>query len=71
MAIINPLKPRMGKRSTLAIVAIIWTISTIISCPMLVFFKTDTIDLQDGTLRVVCYAEWPDGMTNYSNQEHM
>ncbi|CRK94894.1 CLUMA_CG008386, isoform A [Clunio marinus] len=51
MAIMNPLKPRMGKRATLCIAVSIW--------------------LGNDNVRVVCYAEWPDGATNHSLQEYV
>lgn len=66
MAIMNPLKPRMGKRATLCIAAAIWIVGIIISSPMLLFFTT--FELQD---RVVCYSEWPDGPSNHSMQEYV
>lgn len=68
-AIMNPLKPRMGKRTTLCIAAIIWIVSFILSCPMLYVFTTFNVNLQSGEVRVVCYSEWPDGPTNQSTQE--
>ena len=71
MAIINPLKPRMGKRATLCIAGGIWVLSITISCPNLVFFRTYDQELTDGDIRIVCYAEWPDGPTNHSFQEYL
>lgn len=66
IAIMDPLRPRMGKRSTLCIAAAIWIVGIIISCPMLFFFTT--YDMPD---RVVCYSEWPDGPTNHSLIEYV
>ncbi|XP_065372364.1 tachykinin-like peptides receptor 99D [Calliphora vicina] len=70
VAIMKPLKPRMSKRNNLAIAAVIWLVSAIISCPMLLFFTTDVIPSKDG-LRTVCYTEWPDGSTNHSHHEYI
>ncbi|KAM7361994.1 tachykinin-like receptor at 99D [Cochliomyia hominivorax] len=70
VAIMKPLKPRMSKRNNLAIAAVIWIVSAIISCPMLLFFTTDVIPSKDG-LRTVCYSEWPDGTTNHSHHEYI
>ncbi|XP_037809076.1 tachykinin-like peptides receptor 99D [Lucilia sericata] len=70
VAIMKPLKPRMSKRNNLAIAAVIWLVSAIISCPMLLFFTTDVIPSKDG-LRTVCYSEWPDGSTNHSHHEYI
>ncbi|XP_039970274.1 tachykinin-like peptides receptor 99D isoform X1 [Bactrocera tryoni] len=70
VAIMKPLKPRMSKRCNLGIAAFIWIASIAISCPMLFFFTTGEVELKDGT-RIVCYAEWPDGPTNHSQQENV
>jgi tachykinin receptor 3 len=71
MAIMNPLQPRMGKRATIFIAVLIWIFGIILSCPMLVFFTTYDVKLNDGGTRIICYAEWPDGTTNYSFQEYV
>ncbi|CAO1423084.1 unnamed protein product [Diamesa tonsa] len=71
MAIMNPLKPRMGKRATLCIAVLIWIFGIILSCPNLVFFTTYDLHLKNGEVRIVCYAEWPDGPTNHSLQEYL
>ncbi|XP_062124331.1 tachykinin-like peptides receptor 99D isoform X1 [Drosophila sulfurigaster albostrigata] len=70
VAIMKPLQPRMSKRRNLAIAAVIWLSSTLISCPMLLFFKTEEVPVQN-TTRSVCFPEWPDGQTNHSKQEHL
>lgn len=70
IAIINPLRPRMGKRTTLCIAAGIWIVGIILSCPMLLFFTTFDQELRNGEIRIVCYAEWPDGPTNHSMIEY-
>ncbi|XP_055848490.1 tachykinin-like peptides receptor 99D [Episyrphus balteatus] len=71
VAIMKPLKPRMGKRCTLTIAGSIWISSIVISCPMLLFFTTDSyVSSKDG-VRTVCYSEWPDGSTNHSTQEYI
>lgn len=67
----SPLRPRMGKRATLCIAAAIWICGIVMSFPMLVFYTTFEILLKSGEVRIVCYAEWPDGPTMHSNQEHM
>ncbi|XP_058055657.1 tachykinin-like peptides receptor 99D [Anopheles bellator] len=65
VAIMNPLKPRMGRKATLCVAAGIWIVGTIISSPMLLFFTT--YNLND---HILCYAEWPDGASNHSAQEY-
>lgn len=59
----------MGKRTTLCIAAVIWIVSIIISGPMLYVFTTFTTPPTKGVVRVVCYAEWPDGPSTLSTQE--
>ncbi|XP_063218369.1 tachykinin-like peptides receptor 99D, partial [Bacillus rossius redtenbacheri] len=68
-AIMNPLRPRMGRRTTLCIAAGIWALGTVLSLPMLVFFTTYVQEFPNGNTRVVCYTEWPDGPTTASYQE--
>ncbi|KAF4525102.1 hypothetical protein B566_EDAN006324 [Ephemera danica] len=67
----KPLRPRMGRRTTLAIAAFIWLLGSVLSLPMLVFFTTYEINLADGSTRVICYSEWPDGATNLSFLEYL
>lgn len=71
MAIMSPLRPRMGKRTTITIAVIIWVIGIIVSCPMLVFFTTYNLYFKNGEYRVICYSEWPDGPTTRSFQEYV
>ncbi|XP_012529922.1 tachykinin-like peptides receptor 99D isoform X1 [Monomorium pharaonis] len=59
MAIVNPLKPRMGKKATLCVAIIIWIIGAILSLPMLLFYTTYTQNFANGEVRVVCYSDWP------------
>ncbi|KAH8384097.1 hypothetical protein KR009_012113, partial [Drosophila setifemur] len=68
VAIIRPLQPRMSKRCNLAIAAVIWLASTLISCPMMLFYRTEEV-YHGNTSRTVCYPEWPDGTTNHSTWE--
>ncbi|XP_014211867.1 tachykinin-like peptides receptor 99D [Copidosoma floridanum] len=60
VAIVNPLKPRMGKRMTLCVVIAIWVVSALISLPMLFFYETATQNFTNGEIRIVCYQAWPD-----------
>lgn len=71
MAIMNPLRPRMGKRLTLGIAAGIWIGGTILSMPMLIFFQTYEQVHKDGESYVICYSEWPDGPQTESYQEYL
>jgi len=58
MAIIHPLKPRMGAGLVLTVIAVIWVLSVIISFPSLLYAE---IYKFNGTDVTVCYLEWPDG----------
>ncbi|XP_075216071.1 tachykinin-like peptides receptor 99D isoform X2 [Lycorma delicatula] len=71
MAIMHPLRPRMGRRTTLCIAAVIWVVGTVLSLPMLIFFTTIVQEFPNGDSRVICYSEWPDGATNESYQEYL
>ncbi|XP_052126762.1 tachykinin-like peptides receptor 99D isoform X2 [Frankliniella occidentalis] len=67
MAIMYPLRRRLGKRTTLALALGIWVVGSAMSSPMLFY---QTTELVDGD-RVLCYAEWPDGPTTRSHQEYV
>jgi tachykinin-like receptor len=71
MAIMNPLRQRMGRRMTLCIALGIWVLSIALSLPHLLFFTTYVHVFSDGGYRVVCYAEWPDGSSTQSYQEYI
>jgi tachykinin-like receptor len=53
------------------IAAGIWVVGTILSIPNLIFFTTYTERFPNGEQRVICYAEWPDGITTESFQEYV
>ncbi|XP_046611343.1 tachykinin-like peptides receptor 99D [Neodiprion virginianus] len=59
MAIMNPLRPRMGRRATLCIAVAIWMVGAILSLPMLLFYTTFTQKFDNGEVRVICYSDWP------------
>ncbi|XP_031767015.1 tachykinin-like peptides receptor 99D isoform X1 [Galleria mellonella] len=71
VAIMSPLRPRLGKRATLGIAAAIWAGSSVISSPNLIYFTTETTILPDGSTRRVCFPEWPDGITTRSQLEYI
>ncbi|KAK6645153.1 Tachykinin-like peptides receptor 99D [Polyplax serrata] len=70
MAIMNPLRPRMGRKMTLAIAAGIWIVGTALSIPNLIFYTLEVVKFENGHERRVCYMIWPDGPTNESIQEY-
>lgn len=57
MAIIHPLKPRMGAGLVLTVIAIIWVVSVLIAFPNLLYAEIFTFN---GTDVTVCYLKWPD-----------
>ncbi|CAL1674033.1 unnamed protein product [Lasius platythorax] len=59
MAIVNPLRPRMGKKATLCVAIVIWIVGAILSLPMLLFYTTYTQNFMNGEVRVICYSDWP------------
>lgn len=59
IAIVNPLRSRMGKRATLCIAIVIWIVGAVLSLPMLLFYTTYTQNFMNGEVRVVCYSNWP------------
>ncbi|XP_054262659.1 tachykinin-like peptides receptor 99D [Macrosteles quadrilineatus] len=71
MAIIHPLRPRMGRRATLAIAIAIWIVASIFSIPQFIFFTTYVQEFPNGDQRIICYSEWPDGPTTESYQEYL
>lgn len=77
VAIMRPLQPRMSKRRNLAIAAVIWISSSLISCPMLLFFKTEEVrihtyivDCNNIFSIFVCVSPflYPQGASNQAEQ---
>jgi tachykinin-like receptor len=71
MAIMNPLRPRMGRRTTLCIALGIWVLGTALSLPNMLVYTTGVFEYPNGGKRIVCYQEWPDGPSSDSYQENM
>ncbi|ESO87099.1 hypothetical protein LOTGIDRAFT_107384 [Lottia gigantea] len=61
MAIIHPLKPRLTGRIVLTIIVAIWIASFLLALPNLLYATVYDVPKQDGTVRSICYLEWPDG----------
>ncbi|XP_076241349.1 tachykinin-like peptides receptor 99D isoform X1 [Calliopsis andreniformis] len=59
MAIVNPLRPRMGRRATLCVAIVIWFVGAMLSFPMLFFYTTYTQNFANGEVRVICYSDFP------------
>ena len=62
MAIIHPLKPRMSALMVGIIIAVIWMTSIAVAFPNLLYAQTYQMWYNDGTTRILCYLEWPDGV---------
>ncbi|XP_017041704.1 tachykinin-like peptides receptor 99D [Drosophila ficusphila] len=71
VAIMRPLQPRMSKRCNLAIAAVIWLASSLISCPMMIVHQTEEVPVQGQGIRTVCFPDWPDGPTGHSRLESL
>ncbi|XP_066981472.1 tachykinin-like peptides receptor 99D isoform X1 [Macrobrachium rosenbergii] len=71
IAIMHPLRPRMGRKATITIAVWIWVSSICVSMPTMIFFTTDNIPEKDGEERVVCYGAWPDGDQGESYLEYV
>ncbi|XP_017769026.1 PREDICTED: tachykinin-like peptides receptor 99D isoform X2 [Nicrophorus vespilloides] len=71
MAIMTPLRPRMGRSVTLCLAMSTWVLGIAISSPYLFVFTTFTEKYKNGEERVICYAQWPDGATNESLYEYI
>ncbi|CAH1101024.1 unnamed protein product [Psylliodes chrysocephalus] len=67
MAIITPLKKRLGQRCTLIVILWTWILGVLVGLPNVLFFRTE--QLQNST-RISCYMLWPDGDTNASSLEY-
>ncbi|CAL4097464.1 unnamed protein product [Meganyctiphanes norvegica] len=70
IAIMHPLRPRMGRRATLMIVVWIWVSAVSLAMPNALFYKTAAV-IQECETRTICYGEWPDGEQGHSNSEYI
>ncbi|XP_012145303.1 tachykinin-like peptides receptor 86C [Megachile rotundata] len=61
MAIMRPLKHRMSRKRTVIIVFLIWTISSVLALPCLLYSTTESRRYSNGRSRISCYLLWPDG----------
>ena len=68
LAIMYPLRRRMGKMTTIGIALSIWLASLLISTPHVLYSTTITYN---DSGRTACYLAWPDGPTFESYQEYM
>ncbi len=71
MAIMYPLRPRMGRVMTICIAVNIWMVSSLVSLPMVLYAETQEITYENATSRTICYLDWPDGEETASYQYYM
>ncbi|XP_055343355.1 tachykinin-like peptides receptor 99D [Paramacrobiotus metropolitanus] len=57
IAIVHPMRPRMGRMTAYVIIGIIWFVSGMFSLPQLMYNKIDHIQ---NTTNMVCFLQWED-----------
>ncbi|XP_014473500.1 PREDICTED: tachykinin-like peptides receptor 86C [Dinoponera quadriceps] len=70
MAIMHPLKHRMSRKRTVISLILIWSISSALATPCLLYSTTTSRRYSNGTSRVSCYLLWPDGGYLHSKTEY-
>ncbi|KAL7637708.1 UNVERIFIED_CONTAM: hypothetical protein RMT77_011317 [Armadillidium vulgare] len=71
LAIMVPLRPRLGRKATLCIVVGIWTVSSGIAAPNFMFFTTEVTAIIGGGEQTLCFSKWPDGEQAESQIEYI
>ncbi|XP_043672319.1 tachykinin-like peptides receptor 86C isoform X1 [Vespula pensylvanica] len=61
MAIMHPLKRHMSRRRTILTLILIWSVSSILASPNLLYSTTKQKRYLNGKTRISCYLAWPDG----------
>ncbi|KAM0728524.1 Tachykinin-like peptides receptor 86C [Formica fusca] len=61
MAIMHPLKHHMSRKRTVITLILIWSISSALAIPCLLYSTTTSRRYSHGTTRISCYLLWPDG----------
>jgi len=59
MAIVHPLSRRLSGGRALAVIIVIWVLSTMIAAPSLAHADVYTWHFDDGSTRAVCFIDWP------------
>ncbi|KAG8177204.1 hypothetical protein JTE90_010777 [Oedothorax gibbosus] len=62
VAVTRPLRPRMTKTTAYSIILSVWTLSSLLSAPSVLYATTITYKYADETQRTLCLLVWPDGM---------
>ncbi|KAG5878212.1 hypothetical protein JTB14_009777 [Gonioctena quinquepunctata] len=63
IALLTPLRPRMGKKITLVLALATWILGAAVGMPDILYFQSTPLN---GTDRIMCYMKWPDGEENQS-----
>ncbi|XP_015913764.2 tachykinin-like peptides receptor 86C [Parasteatoda tepidariorum] len=71
VAVTHPLRPRMTKTLALIIIFSIWTLSSLLSIPSILYATTITYKYADQGQRTLCYLVWPDNTSGKSYADHV
>ncbi|XP_035215735.1 tachykinin-like peptides receptor 86C [Stegodyphus dumicola] len=71
VAVTRPLRQRMTKTFACSIIFLVWSLSTIVSIPPLLYATTITYKYPDQGHRTLCYLVWPDGEPGTSYADHV
>ncbi|XP_053207541.1 tachykinin-like peptides receptor 86C isoform X2 [Panonychus citri] len=68
--VINPMKPRITRRTCVVCLTFIWLISSLLSLPTLIYATFMSFDNQSTNItRHICILRWPDGGPGVSNAD--
>ncbi|GIX82895.1 tachykinin-like peptides receptor 86C [Caerostris darwini] len=71
VAVTRPLRPRMSKSVAYSIILSVWTLSSLLSLPSLLYATTITYKYADQGHRTLCYLVWPDQTLGRSYTDHV
>ncbi|KAF8794810.1 Tachykinin-like peptides receptor 86C [Argiope bruennichi] len=71
VAVTRPLRPRMSKCVAYSIILSVWTLSSLLSLPSLLYATTITYKYADQGHRTLCYLIWPDQALGKSYTDHV
>ncbi|GBO08628.1 hypothetical protein AVEN_120140-1 [Araneus ventricosus] len=71
VAVTRPLRPRMSKSVAYSIIMSVWTLSSLLSLPSLLYATTITYKYADQGHRTLCYLIWPDQALGKSYTDHV
>ncbi|RWS19107.1 tachykinin-like peptides receptor 86C [Leptotrombidium deliense] len=71
VAIVLPLKPRMGRKTANKVLAVIWIMAFLISIPNIMYSTIFSYRYPDNEIRTVCILVWPDGIAGISFADYL